>query len=207
MATEEHEEEGEESFITSRRRSIQREEKTTALIRLEDRPTYRYGTEEDGFRYALGATLKNYLTIIGSCPTCEAHLSEPPPPNSFVFQRKYTDNSKLIFPSHSLMTYITAVDSIIQRTCKTHIHERKIINKIFNVVNENTTPPSSLRCDRHFDSLINVFLRKWIATSVTFILADKCNKINRMKMQQRKRKKIALQNIYLSHKRARFAQP
>lgn len=177
---------------------LERKKKTYAVMRLE-RPTYRCGPEEDGFLYVLGATIGKWVTYVGGCTSCKELLCEDPPTDSFIYERKYTDDSQLCYPSKALSTYISAVDGIIQRSTTTRLHERRVIHTFCKIITNHLRAPPSLACDTHTASFSSSFLKKWVSTSLRIFIKNKSEQILRQKFQRRKRKK--LMSLQVSTKR------
>ena len=182
-----------------------RDEKASAAVHMEQKTTYKSnGTQEDGFRYVIGSVLHRYLPAIDGCHQCLTLLTEEPPATSFIFARKYDDTSTLLCPSHNLFNYITAVDSVIERTSKNHLHQRALITRIHQKVMRQVPPQLSLTCQIHRLPFINIFIKTWIITSLKFILKEKCEKMNRQKFQRIKRKKAVHQSANLTVKRRKM---
>ena len=93
----------EEKSSVPSRLSSSRDNKLMAQMRMEQSMTQRCGPEEDGFLYALGATVSCYLQTVGGCSTCKFVLCQPAPATSFILERKYTSESRLLFPSADLV--------------------------------------------------------------------------------------------------------
>ena len=182
---------------------LQRAAKYEGRMNLEGR-TFRPGPQEDGFLYILGAAVCAYIRAVGGCTSCEQRLSKPPPPNSFVYERKYTEDSKLFFPSDSLLQYMCAVDAMIQRYIHTRAHQQRVIDLTLNEIAVQFPPPAHLRCDAHADVFKNILLKRWIATSLRLFVIEKSEKIARERLARRKRKKFMKLNVALPSKRQRI---
>ncbi len=172
---------------------------------MEAKPTYRpRGTEEDGFLYALGSVLHRFLPEVHSCSQCSSILTDNHPTTSFILERKYTPDSALVSPSQSLVKYVTAVDSAIERTVAHDLHQRGVISNTHDKVIRLMPPPISLTCPSHRTPFERIFMKKWVTTSLRFIVREKCHKINRMKLMRRKRKYVLSHASSIPHKRRRL---
>jgi len=180
------------------RNRLERRQKATAVLRMEEgRPTYRPGAQEDGFLYVVGATVSVFLKEVQQCPECKAVLCRSPPVDSFVHERKYTDDSCLHFPSDALVNYISGVDAIIHRSCAACLHHRNIITTLHRQIATQVTTPSYLHCNipAHSTMFESHFIKKWISVSLRIHLQQKSDKLMRQKLERRKRKKFLKLNI------------
>lgn len=133
------------------------------VMRLEQgRPTYRYGPEEDGFLYVLGATVRKWLTYIGGSTSCNELLCEDPPTDSFIYERKYTDDPTLQ-PFKSPFN----VHFCCWRYCSTQHNNALAWTPCVTHVLQNcyqSTQSTSISGDTHRYFFFFVF-EKWVSTS------------------------------------------
>ena len=171
----------------------ERELKTGAIMRIEDsrsRLTHRSAAQEDGFLYVVGSVVARWLAFVDGCVPCKEILCQSPPSTSFIFDRKYTEDSQLHYPSTKLTDYISAVDNLINRSVGIRLHRRSLVKELFKIVSNKLTLPSSVTCPEHRDSFPSFFLKKWICASIRIFLKDKCEKYMKEKIERRKRRKF-----------------
>ena len=114
----------EDQLTTERRPTSSRLMKSSALEAMTTPSLGQPSYQEDGFLYAVGSLLHDYLQEVSHCETCKEFLCVEPPTDSFISLRKYDINSNLNFPSRPIVQHIRLIENFLERNMNSFIDKK-----------------------------------------------------------------------------------